>query len=276
MRRFRSRSAAPARRRPVGVLKLLIAVAIAAAALPGADAVAYAPMPIYWMSPGSGSALPLMPRVGSTPVVIRSEPMSYFNMIAGIQLEVSSENVIGQDGTLSDDFVLDYDYIHNSDTTPGYYVTRFQNFRYTVAGTYYFQFLAYTYAGEFVASPVYWFVYDPSAVPAPAPAPAPGVDLSMSSSNAATYLRRLVKMKTGHSPSHLSSRCTRASASAFDCRAQFQSGPGKRYAGSFHFEHVDQGGTVYWTGTFSGRVARRSCLRRHGFRRCGRAVTWST
>jgi hypothetical protein len=176
----------------------------------------------------------------------------FFNLIAGIQFEVSGEHH-RPNGTLSDDFVIDYDYIHRSDSNPNIYVTRLQNFRYLRPGhLYYFQFSGYTYGGDFTASPIFYFVYDPAAG---APATGGGPDLSMSRGNAVHYLRYLIKHKTGRRASRLATSCKSAGASAFNCRARFRSGH-RRYAGRFHVEHFQGGdGNLYWRGVFKGHRA---------------------
>lgn len=249
-------------RRLMGVL----VVAISVAAVGAGDAAAYTPMPIYWKSPANGATLPLTPRYSSTPVVIQSEPSSFFNLLAGIELEVSPVSTLGQDGTLSDDFVLDYDYLKPSDTQIGYYITRFQNFRYLNPGIYYYQFHGYTYGGDFTASPIFYFVYDPSAGVTPPPSqPAPSSsspDLSMSRSQAIRYLRYLVRHKSGHKASHLAARCRRTSDRSFSCSVRFRGG--RRYTGRFSVRHFQaDDGNVYWTGAFKGR------------RSDGRRVRWS-
>jgi hypothetical protein len=248
------------------VLKFVLAVAVSWTSIPAAQASAYTPMPIYSMSPTNGTTLPLTPHESSTSVVIQSAPSSYFDMIARIQLEVSPVSTLGQDGTLSDDFVLDYDYLQPSDTEAGYYVTRFHNFRYLNPGIYYYQFSGYTYGHDFTASPIYYFVYNPSAgapaPPASAPAPNPP-DLSMSRNEAVQYFQYLVRHKSGHKASHLAKRCRRTSGQSFRCTVHFRSG-NRRYAGRFSVRHFEgQDGSVYWTGAFSGHRSR------------GRHVHWS-
>ena len=133
-------------------------------------------MPIYALSPPSGSTLSLQPSFSSTRVVFQSAPASAFDMIAGITFEVASQNIAGADGTLSDDLNVDYDLIHAGDTDPSIYVTAFRNFNFIGhrPGVYYFQFSGYTYVThQHVASPVFSFVWDPAAGGASAPAPAP-------------------------------------------------------------------------------------------------------
>jgi hypothetical protein len=251
-------------RKRAAVLKFLLAAAIAWTAIPAAHASAYTPMPIYSMSPTNGATLPLTPHESSTAVVIQSEPSSFYDMIAGIQLEVSPVSTLGQDGTLSNDFVMDYDYLQPSDTGAGYYLARFHNFRYLNPGIYYYQFSGYTYGHDFTASPIYHFVYDPSAGGAAPPASTPAApDLSMSRNEAVQYFRYLVRHRSGHKASHLTSSCRRTSDRSFRCSVRFRSGS-RRYSGRFSVRHFEgQDGSVYWTGAFSGH------------RSNGRHVHWS-
>ena len=148
-------------------MKLALVVLISVLVLlPATASAQLGQMPIYRLSPASGSTLSLLPAYGATRVVFQSAPTSYFDMITGITFEVASQNVMGRDGTLSDDFNVDYDYIHAGDTDPSVYVTAFRNFNFQghTPGTYYFQFSAYTYVThQHLASPVFWFVWDPTA-----------------------------------------------------------------------------------------------------------------
>jgi hypothetical protein len=221
---------------------------------PGGPGIRVHPHADLLKSPSNGATLTLTPHESSTPVVVQSEPSNFFDLIVGIQLEVSPVSTLGQDGTLSDDFVVDYDYLTPSDTQAGYYISRFHHWRFFNPGIYYYQFSGYTYGHDFTASPIYYFVYDPSAgmTAPPASSPAPP-DLSMSRSDAVSDLRYLVRHKTGHRASHLASRCHRLDGSSFRCTVRFRSGR-RRYSGRFSVRHfASQDGTVYWTGAFTGR-----------------------
>ena len=216
-----------------------------------------AEMPIYSLSPASGSRLTLLPSQGSTRVVFQSAVPTAFDMITGITFEVASQNILGQDGTLSDDFNVDYNYITAGDTVPGYYVTAFRNFNFNPAyyspGVYYFQFSAYTYAThQHVASPVFSFVWDPSS--GTQATPTAGRDLSMSRANALSYLRYMIRHKSGHVPTRLRSHCTQVTSSSFSCSPRFHIGR-RAYTGHFTVRHYlgNDGTTVYWTGSFLGR-----------------------
>jgi hypothetical protein len=221
-------------------------------------------MPIYALSPASGSTLSLQPSSSSTRVVFQSAPYTDFDMITGITFEVSSSPLLGADGTLSDDFNVDYNYIHNGDTDPSVYVTALRNWNFLQSqpGIYYLQFSAYTYAThQHVASPVFWFRWDPTATaaptaaPAPAPAPTPAApDTSMTRSDAIANLRSMVHRKLGRWPTAVAARCARTSASSFSCRPTFRVGR-RGYAGRFAVRRYvgDDGTSVFWTATFSGR-----------------------
>ena len=242
----------------------ILALALCAAVQAGAPSLASAQlgqMPIYELSPASGSRLTLLPTYGSTQVVFKSDPATVYDMIAGITLEVASQNVQGQDGTLSDDFNVDYNVIHAGDTSPGYYLTAFRNFNFDPAyhapGVYYFQFSGYTYAShQHVASPVFSFVWDPSAAVQTTPTATPTTtpSLKMSRANALAYLRYLIRHKSGHRPKRLRPHCTQVTSSSFSCTPTFHSGR-RAYSGHFIVRHYvgSDGTTVYWTGYFLGR-----------------------
>jgi hypothetical protein len=209
--------------------------------------------------------LSLQPSYSSTRVVFQSAPYTDFDMITGITFEVSSSPLLGADGTLSDDFNVDYNYIHNGDTDPSVYVTALRNWNFLQSspGIYYVQFSAYTFAThQHVASPVFWFRWDPTATAAPAPAPvtapantpAPAPDTSMARSDAIADLRWMVRRKLGRWPAIVAARCSRTSASSFSCRPAFRVGR-RGYAGRFVVRRAvgADGASVVWSAVFSGR-----------------------
>ena len=174
-------------------IKLLLSTLVVMAAIPITNASAYVEMPIYTLSPANGSHLTWPEGNGSTDVVFTSLPEEYYNLIAGIVFEVSTSNALGRDGTLSDDYVFDYDYIHLGDGQPGEYRTRLQHQLYT-PGVKYFDFWGYTYQHEFMKSPVFSFTYEPSQISAPAPiAPVAAI----SKAQAIEDIKALIKTKTG-------------------------------------------------------------------------------
>src|ERR1700712_1250599 len=103
----------------------LVVCAVLATLAPATASAQLGVMPISYLSPASGSTLTLLPSQSSTRVVFQSLPATSFDMITGITYEVSSQPILGQDGTLSDDFNVDYNYIHAGDTDPSVYVTSF-------------------------------------------------------------------------------------------------------------------------------------------------------
>jgi hypothetical protein len=250
-------------RRRAGPLALVVICAALATFAPATASAQLGVMPIFSLSPPNGSTLTLLPSQGSTRVVFQSLPATSFNMITGITYEVSSQPILGEDGTLSDDFDVDYNYIHTGDTDPSVYVTGIRNWNFAgyAPGTYYFQISAYMFdTFQHVASPVYSFTWNPNATaPAPAPAPAPaapaaGPDLSLSTGEALSHLRYLIRHKTRHSPKRLRAGCTRVTSSSFSCTPRFHIGR-RAYSGHFTVHNYvgDDGTTVYWTASFVGR-----------------------
>jgi hypothetical protein len=257
-----------ARARP-GLHLALIVFAVMLAA-PTSSALAYYQMPIYGLSPANGSTLPLHPANNNTVVEIQSEPPPYYDLIAGLTVEVSRSTALGADGTLSDDNNVDSEYVYPSDGRPGIYRTTLQNFRplYNSPGRYFFQFSGYTSSHQFVASPIYYYdLVNSLAAPT-------GLDTSMSKADAFGYIKALVKEHTHHRAARLHRSCRRTSASSFACSARFWGGSLK-YSGHFRFKHAVEGGKVVWLGRFRGRKARRSCLHHHRFAACDKRVKWS-
>jgi hypothetical protein len=234
---------------------------------PAQDASAAYAMPIYALSPASGSTLGLKPAESSTNVFFTSEASSYYNMVAGLTLEVATANVMSTDGTLSNDYNIDYDIVQQADSGPNQYKATIHNYRFTTPGVYYFQFSGYNVYSEFLVSPVYSFTFDPNAG---------GLDLSMQRSQAIGYIKYIVKANTKHSAGSLNSVCDRVNFRSFSCYSHFNAG-GKKYQGKFVVQHVDQGdGQLYFSGKFKGEAASFSCLRRASRSACSKSVSWHT
>ena len=75
-----------------------------------------------------------------------------------------------------------------------------------------------------VISPVFSFVWNPTAATTAPPAPAASADLTMSAHEARDHLRYMVRHKAHHRATHLRSHCTRVDASSFSCRPHFRAG----------------------------------------------------
>ena len=263
------------------VLLMFLAIVTGGVSSPAPAAAQAGVMPIYALSPTNGSTLTLAPSDGSTRVVFQSEPSSYFDLVSGITIEVSASNALGRDGTLSDDFNVDYNFVSPSDSAAqDLYVTSLRHFHFYKfdydsqqyiskypPGVYYFQFSAYTYGThQHLISPVFSFVWNPTGAtttPPPAAGPTTSSDLTMSAHEARDHLRYMVRHKAHHRATHLRSHCTRVDASSFSCRPHFRAGK-RSYRGHFvvHNELGSDGTTIYWSGYFLGH------------RRGGRAVRW--
>ncbi len=94
-----------------------------------------------------------------------------------------------------------------------------------------------------------------AAIAEPLPPPPPPVipRAAMASSEAAGYLRYLVKKKTNGKIRSLATTCTRTGEASFSCKASFLAG-GKFFKGRFNVsKYYGSNGVLYWTGTFTGR-----------------------
>jgi hypothetical protein len=184
-------------------VRILVAflLAVALGSPLSANAVQYpvsGQMPIYGLSSPSGSELPLLPAGGVTNIGFQSANYQLFNVAThGIQFKVTSQYITGADGTLSNDFSVDYGPVILSDTDPSLYIVPFHNWRFwgvLVPQTYYYQFDTFVYGtNQHVASPVFSFVWNPYAgtttptTPTTPTAPTTPTVPSMSRSEAVSY-----------------------------------------------------------------------------------------
>ncbi len=248
------------------------------------------PLPYSAFSPDDGFAH----TVSSWPRATDAEMFDFFidtssppATVPFLVLEVSRQNIPGQDGTLADDFRVDYELLYRSDAYPTQFRARTSPASPWLAqpGTYYWQasYSNYTTGCNpcVYVTPVRSIQITPRPQP-PQPQPVPTVptqqpspDLMMRTSDAQYYVRTMIRRKTGRSPRGLRYRCARLTSRSFRCRPSWYD---SRYAfaGTAVFRHfLGSDREVYASVSFSGLRASRSCVRRHGsVERCARRVRW--
>lgn len=189
-----------------------------------------------------------------------------------LQVEISSQNVPGQDGTLADDFVEDRVHLSRSDAYPDTYsglsgawgggawwTSR--------SGTYFWQ--AHSKAYECIETGCRWVVRQTPVYTLQV------VALTRLSVRAARRAARsAIRRETRRRPRGLKYRCDRRTRQRVDCNPSWRD-TRHVYAGDLVVTK-DEEGTWY---EFEGLRASRRCLRRYksarrGARRCSRRIEW--
>jgi hypothetical protein len=212
-------------------------------------------------------------------------------------IEIATRDVIGLDGTLSDDYNVDLLAPSESTEHAGAYSahTGFSGWTAT-PGTYYWQARGAVLNGfeltEYVSQVFVLRITGlgrveptplptpkpiaPSVPPAPIPpAPSSPVTQTLTASESARLIRTVITRHTGRSPRQLTHKCVQRSPVAVSCKASWIS-PRRMsartliYAGTFYF--ALRGGAV--VSTFVGVSARYRCERHLGTRRCESKVRW--
>jgi hypothetical protein len=275
-----------------GAVRRLAGALIALAALLPFASGAHAaqPMPYSALSPDDGFAH----TVSSWPRATDAEMFDFFvdtssppATIPFLILEVSTQNTPGQDGTLADDFRVDYELLNRSDAYPTQFRARTSPAAPWLAqpGTYYWQVSYSNYDYTTGCSPCIYVtpVRSIQITPRPQPPqPVPTVptqqsspDLMMRTSDAHYYVRTMIRRKTGRTPRGLRYKCARLTTRSFRCRPSWHD---SRYvfAGTAVFRHfLGSDRQVYASVSFSGLRASRSCVRRQGgVKSCAHRVRW--
>jgi hypothetical protein len=98
--------------------------------------------------------------------------------------------------------------------------------------------------------------------------------LAMSATDAAYYVRTVIRQRTKRSPAKLHYGCTRRSTSSFRCRPAWRDSRNVYSSATVTFTHARTGARIVARGTFGGRRSSRRCLRTGTPRTCGRRFTW--
>lgn len=263
-------------------LILAIAAAAATALLAAPVAQAVEPLVLASVTPADGTVYAAQPQYGVSWQITGGPPAG-----ASVTLSVSSTPATGTDGaTLSDLNRVDFTILAASSTDVGVYqgVSNAGPGWWTnIPGTYYWQIHAtWTEFPPYPASPIFHDAVSPiqriviqaPQQPAPSqPAPVSQPSLAMSSTDAAYYVRALIRLKTKRQPHNLHYACGRVATRSFRCRPSWRDSR-SIYAGTVKFTHFLESGQIVAHGAFNGLRASRSCLRTHSVKRCARSVHW--
>jgi hypothetical protein len=275
---------------------VVLLLALVALTAPAAAAAAPYPLNVTAITPAAGNLTALnVPAFGAGSQAF--EVTTDLPGLSALTVEVATQNVPGQDGTLADDYAvpLTYGYMSARDSNPAVYTGSVTSSAWSRPGTYYVQVHGTRYSGcpggtsEYTclyASSVYTYtvvappaapvVTAPAARPAPTPAatPVPAADDTpstfMSLLDAKSYVKPIIRRQTSHSPAHLKYGCQRVGSDEFGCGSSWYDA---RNIWAVTFDLVDTGNEISWSG--SGLRATRSCLKRHSVKRCAKKVEWS-
>ncbi len=186
-----------------------------------------------------------------------------------LYVEISTQNVLAQDGTLANDYRVGSLELFESDASPGTYrnlpsATPPQWL--ATPGTYYWMAFGLK-DGILYRTPVFTL-----EVRAPAE---PAAD-SLSRREALAVIPRIIGAETGRRPYRLGRRCSRLDEVTFECRIAWQTTRKLRrrtrvYAGDLTIQAQDAS-LAY---AFDGTTATWGCLKRRSLGWCGRPVRWS-
>ncbi len=236
------------------------------------------PLPVSSTSPANGATIPLP--TGPVPfevVVPVTHPYS-------MSVEVSTQNIPGQDGSLADDYRKDFFSLFKSDAYPTIYRGQSEyvaggNWWSSTPGTYYWQVHAYYSDGEApyfhdYLSPVYTLVIAPAAAPPSVAESPPGTIAPLTLSESYAAVKEIIRNETGKPAHHLSNKCRKTSTYRAICQADWTSSARTTastflYSGTFG---LIAGTTNHFL--FLGLRARYGCAKRHGARRCAHKVSW--
>ena len=261
--------------RPPQLRVLLLAALLAALASPAASAAAV-PMDVVPVNPVNGGVFATGNAVTAS-VGARWTPASAHPR--ELYLEITNQNILGQDGTLANDFqyMAGGAALYKSDADPSSWTGQTAALFLLRPGTYYFQFHAIgtsqecgtADAGCTLASRVFSFrTAAPQASPPPVAAPSV---TKWKVADATSEVRRVIRHATKRSPSNLHRACSRVSSLRMRCSADWYD---KRWvwAGTIKLS-IDSAFTDI-TYAFKGIRASRACLRTRSISRCGRRTAF--
>jgi hypothetical protein len=229
-------------------------------------------LPVTSSSPADGASV--------TPSPSSAVPFEVVSVhgAAGFLVRVTTQNVLGDDGTLSDLNMADEFALAESTTNFGVYQgvsltgpTHWTN----VPGRYYWQIFGYdSYfdpsTGTIVCHAYKSAVYTINVV---APSGGSGSPPPITLSDAKRYATIMVRQRTHRTASGTIS-CSRVNSFTLHCNLAWTAG-GYSYRASGRFwNYIASDGNAYWWYDFSGTRFALSCLAQHSRSWCGRHFRW--
>jgi hypothetical protein len=241
------------------------------------------PLPVSSVTPADGATV--------TQAAARV-PFTLVSTLHGvdISMRVSTQDVMGNTGVLSDLYQADFFGISESSTNFGYYSGVSNGGAPTwwtdVPGTYYWQALgvyldtaSYPSACRLVASPVYTLHVVTPPAPPPAPTPQPTTTPAarppvMTGSVAKSLAVKLIASKTHQHP-RVSGSCQEFNNTTASCHVAWTAGGSSYKAAGTIWDYL-KGGTSYWWYNVHGTRTTLACLaRRQRSRSCTHPFHWT-
>jgi hypothetical protein len=209
-----------------------------------------------------------------------------------IDVEVATQNVPGQDGTLAEDYNKDHFALYESDADPDLYSGTPNAILWMDApGTYYWQMHATSFTTingvsdcHFFKTPVYTFTITAPTPPAVTTPPPPAVKTPtapfptpprLTFNDARSYAPAMIRYWTHHNPQHGTIACTTINNWTRHCNLAWTSGDYSYHASGRFWNYVGRDGKNYWWEDFRGTRTSLTCARRHpGSRGCTQRFHW--
>ncbi len=225
-----------------------------------APSLAVEPLPVTSVSPADGATIPVPS--GPVPFELVSSTPGLWN----VSVEVATQNIPGQDGSLANDFQVDFFSLFRSDAFP----TVYRGQSGYVAGGYWWNSAPGTY---------YWQIHATTTSPyAEYLSPVFTLTIAtpfLSLSEASFVVKTFILEQTRHRAHHLLDKCQRTSQANVTCKASWMSAAHVSsstlvYAGYFAIEARADNNYV----RFLGLRERYGCASHHGSKRCATKVHW--
>lgn len=231
-------------------------------------------LPTSALAPANGTAFQAAPW---TP--INFSLRTSLHQLSTISLEVTSQNVLGQDGTLANDYHKELVSMFESDADPDLYTGHSlaaPGWWTDTPGTYYWQ--AHTVATATINGVFgcHLFATPVTSLSVTSPPPPPVTTTTTTTppptppilmfDDAHNFAASMVKARTHRSP-RIFVACSRAGNWTLQCSLNW-SAAGSSYRASGRFWDYLQNGQAYWWYDFKGTRSWRTCVRRHHKTRC--------
>jgi|GEM_PF-5003165 len=263
----------------------LLASLVGGLAYPAAAAAATVSIDVAPVSPANGGAYAATNAYGVA-FTARWAPAQTSVSGGPLFVEVTNQDITGQDGTLANDaqYRVGSGSLSHGDADPTLWTGTVSGSFISTPGTYFFQYYAFGANSDCgpaggictLASPVFSFstqaLPQPPPAHAPPPAPPPTQQAFVwSNTDAKTVVRRVIKRETHRSPLNLHRSCSRLSRVRFRCRSDWRD---TKWIWAGTFQLAIDADTFDVTYSFRGLRAKRSCLRMNTVKRCQHKVSF--
>lgn len=188
--------------------------------------------------------------------------------LSSVRVEIATQNIPGQDGTLAEDFTVDSLLLFESDAYPGTYRGTSSGLWSNTPGTYYWEVSGTEYAGPLIrhyVGPVYTIVIEAVKTP------------TLSVREAKLGVKEIIRAETHRDPHYLRDNCRALKENEVSCSATWAANAPitpltSLYSGAFALEVRPPERHIF---AFVGTRAQYGCVKRHGARRCSHGVRWA-